>query len=391
MLENALTAGLCSAGVDVWSAGVVPTPAIAYLARSLDACAGVVISASHNPAPDNGIKFFNHQGFKLDDLLEEQIEALIAGDLRGISRPTGSLLGRVIRYDEGLEKYLAFLKSTVAIDFAGLRVVVDCANGAAFEAAPRLFRELGAQVISLHDQPDGLNINLKCGSTHPESLQEAVVHYGAHLGIAHDGDADRVIAVDEQGCLVNGDVIMVICGLALQQKKRLRERIVVTVMSNLGLKQAFAAAGITVFETKVGDRFVLEKMLETDAILGGEQSGHIIFLEHATTGDGILTALQLLQVMKESGKPLSALARQMQTLPQVLVNVRVKDKNGWEENPRISEAIAAGEKALSGQGRLFVRASGTEPLIRVMAEGPDKDELERLAEQVAVIVQQELL
>lgn len=390
MLENALTAGLCSAGVDVWSAGIVPTPAVAYLARSLDFCAGAVISASHNPAPDNGIKFFNHEGFKLDDALEEQIEALVGGAAESIERPIGSELGRVHLFDEGADKYLSYLKSTATAPLAGLRVVVDCANGAAYEAAPRLFRELGAQVIALHDLPDGLNINLKCGSTHPESLQEAVVKYGAHLGVAHDGDADRVIAVDEKGHLVNGDQIMVICGLSLQQKKRLQDKVVVTVMSNLGLKQAFAKAGITVYETKVGDRFVLEKMLETGAILGGEQSGHIIFLEHATTGDGILTALQLMQTLQDKKIPLSELAGQMQILPQLLVNVRVKDKTGWEDNPAIKAAIARGEEALAGQGRLLVRASGTEPLIRVMAEGPDKNELESLAEQVAGVISREL-
>lgn len=390
MLESALVAGICSSGIDVLSAGIVPTPAVAYLARTLDACAGAVISASHNPAPDNGIKFFNHQGFKLDDTLEEKIERLIQSDMREVFRPVGGELGKVIPLTDAADRYIRFLKSTINTDLQGLRVVLDSANGAAYNIAPRLLREMGAQVISLHDQPDGLNINCNCGSTHPESLQEAVIKYQADLGIAHDGDADRIIAVDEKGDIVNGDQIMVICGLALQQKGQLQHKIVVTVMSNLGLKQAFAAAGINVFETAVGDRFVLEKMLETGSILGGEQSGHIIFLEHATTGDGILTALQLLQAVKNSGKNLSELAAQMINLPQVLINIRVKDKNGWEQNIKISSAVSDGQKSLMQTGRLFVRASGTEPLIRVMAEGPDKTELERIAGDIAEVIKQEL-
>lgn len=390
MLESALVAGFCSSGVDVLSAGIVPTPAVAYLIRNMDACAGAVISASHNPAPDNGIKFFNKKGFKLDDNLEEKIEKLIITDMSVVSRPLGGELGRVIPLNDAVDRYIAFLKSTINSDFQGLRVVIDSANGAAYNVAPRLLRELGAQVISLHDQPDGININFLCGSTHPESLQEAVIKYGADLGIAHDGDADRIIAVDEKGNIVNGDQIMVICGLALQKRQKLRDKIVVTVMSNLGLKQAFAAAGVEVFETTVGDRYVLEKMIETSSILGGEQSGHIIFLEYATTGDGILTALQLLQEIKDSGKKLSELAGQMINLPQVLVNIRVKDKSGWEQNKRIVSAISDGQKKLEGFGRLFVRASGTEPLIRVMAEGPNKAELEKIAGNVADSIKEEL-
>ncbi|MCR4441561.1 MAG: phosphoglucosamine mutase [Peptococcaceae bacterium] len=391
MLEGALTAGLCSAGVDVLLAGVIPTPAVAYLARALNTSAGVVISASHNPAPDNGIKFFNDQGFKLDDALEEKIENLIADGLESLPRPTGAGLGRVVQLADALCRYSSFLKSTVpALDLTGLRIVLDCANGAASEVAPRLLRELGAQVISIHDRPDGLNINSSCGSTHPESLQEAVLKYNAHLGLAHDGDADRLVAVDENGRLVNGDQIMVICGLAMQEKARLGGKVVVTVMSNLGLKQAFARAGIEVYETKVGDRFVLEKMLATGAVLGGEQSGHLIFLEHSTTGDGLLSALQLLQAVKDSGKSLSSLAGQMENLPQVLVNVKVRDKNGWEHNRAVETAVQDGQKALAGKGRLLVRASGTEPLIRVMAEGPDRMELKRICERVAGVIGREL-
>ena len=390
MLEGALTAGICSAGVDVYLAGVITTPAVAYLTKKLGYCAGAVISASHNPAPDNGIKFFNNQGYKLADGLEEEIEKNISGGLLGLARPTGPELGRSIPMPDALDRYIRFLKSTLSCGLSGLKIVVDCANGAASNIAPRLLRELGAQVISLHDLPDGNNINDNCGSTHPAYLQEAVIKYRAQLGLAYDGDADRVIAVDDKGQLVDGDKILVVCGLALQEEKQLDNKIVVTVMSNLGLKQAFEKAGVKVYETSVGDRFVLEKMLETGAALGGEQSGHIIFSKYATTGDGILTGLQLLAILKKSGKSLSELAQQMTTLPQLLTNVKVRQKNGWENNQRIRAAIAEGEKALAGKGRLFVRASGTESLIRVMAEGPDSHELERLAGQVVHVIAAEL-
>ncbi len=390
MLEGALTAGICSAGVDVHLAGVIPTPAIAYLTKSLGYCAGAVISASHNPAPDNGIKFFNSQGFKLDDGLEEGIEKIISDGLIGLARPTGRELGRCIPLTDARDRYIRYLQSTLGCELQGLKIIVDCANGAASDIAPRLLSGLGAQVISLHDLPDGLNINDNCGSTHPAALQEAVVKYGAPLGLAFDGDADRVIAVDENGQLVDGDKILIICGLALQEKKELGNKIVVTVMSNLGLKQAFEKAGIKVYETSVGDRFVLEKMLETGTVLGGEQSGHIIFSKYATTGDGMLTGLQLLRVLQQSKRKLSELAQQMNTLPQLLLNVKVQNKNGWDNNPEILAAIAAGEQSLAGKGRMFVRASGTEPLIRVMAEGPDSQELERLAGQVAGVIAAEL-
>ena len=391
MLESALMAGICSSGVDVLRTGIVPTPAIAYLARTLDTCAGAVISASHNPAPDNGIKFFNHQGYKLDDSIEDKIEEIVNCDITALKRPVGSKLGRIITLRDAEDRYIAFLQSTVRADFSGLRIVIDCANGAAYNIAPRLFRHFGAQVISLHDQPDGMNINQDCGSTHPKSLQEMVVRHNADLGLAFDGDADRVIAVDECGNIINGDQIMVVCALALHQQQALDNMIVVTVMSNLGLKLAFLASGITVYETKVGDRYVLEKMLETGAVLGGEQSGHIIFRKYATTGDGLLTALQLLQVVKETGRKLSDLAGQMCNLPQKLVNIKVHNKNCWEQNPKIAAVLLKGEKALQGRGRLFVRASGTEPLIRVMAEGPNEGELDKIIEEVAEIIRNELL
>jgi phosphoglucosamine mutase len=389
MLEAALAAGVCSSGVDVYLAGVIPTPAIAYLTRKLQVCSGVVISASHNPFADNGIKFFNEQGYKLPDELEEQIEELVLQKEDPLPRPTGSELGKIIPLEKAVDDYVNFLKEKLPVSLKGLKIVVDCAHGAVSEVAPRVYRELGAQVISINDLPTGTNINEKCGSTHLASLQEAVLKYGADMGIAHDGDGDRVIAVDENGKEVNGDKILVICGLALQAAGKLQEKVVVTVMSNLGLKKAFQQAGVHVYETKVGDRYVLEKMLETGTILGGEQSGHIIFTRYNTTGDGILTALTLLGVIVESGKKLSALAAQMETYPQVLLNVKVADKD-WEKHPAIRQAITAGEQELGGDGRILVRPSGTEPLIRVMAEGKDEKQLKEIAGRIGKIIEQEL-
>lgn len=389
MLEAALAAGVCSSGVDVYLAGVIPTPAIAYLTRKLQVCSGVVISASHNPFADNGIKFFNEQGYKLPDELEDQIEELVLQKEVPLPRPTGSELGKIIPLEKAVDDYVNFLKEKLPVSLKGLKIVVDCAHGAVSEVAPRVYRELGAQVISINDLPTGTNINEKCGSTHLASLQEAVLKYGADVGIAHDGDGDRVIAVDENGKEVNGDKILVICGLALQAAGKLQEKVVVTVMSNLGLKKAFQQAGVHVYETKVGDRYVLEKMLETGTILGGEQSGHIIFTRYNTTGDGILTALTLLGVIVESGKKLSALAAQMETYPQVLLNVKVADKD-WEKHPAIRQAITAGEQELGGDGRILVRPSGTEPLIRVMAEGKDEKQLKEIAGRIGKIIEQEL-
>jgi len=390
LLESALSAGICSSGVDVYATGVIPTPGIAFLTKSMNACAGAVISASHNRFNDNGIKFFNKTGYKLADELEEQIEALVLSDMENLPRPTGSDVGRIIYFHDAVNRYVEFLKEKINVSFTGLRIVVDCANGAVSEIASRVYRELGAQVLTIHDHPTGININEECGSTHIESLQEAVLEYHADLGLAHDGDGDRFIAVDEKGQEVNGDKIMVICGLHLQKKGELRHKVVVTVMSNLGLKKAFEKEGIEVFETKVGDRYVLEKMLEVRAVLGGEQSGHIIFLQHNSTGDGILTALHLLSVVKETGRPLSELAEQMSTYPQVLVNVSVKDKNAWVDNPAIKQAINVAEMELGDNGRLLVRPSGTEPLLRIMAEGEDKAQLEKITEQIKAIVLQEI-
>ncbi|CCO07861.1 phosphoglucosamine mutase [Desulforamulus hydrothermalis] len=387
MLEAALAAGVCSVGVDVYQVGVLPTPAIAYLTRALGAGAGVVISASHNPVEDNGIKFFGPSGYKLPDELETQIEKLATDAEDKLPKPTGGELGRMYRVEDALDRYVEYVKTTVNTDLKGLKVVVDCANGAAYRVAPRVLAELGAEVIAINHLPDGVNINDNCGSTHPEGLMAEVVKQGAHLGLAHDGDADRVLAVDSAGNLVDGDQIMVICAKHLKAKGKLRKNtVVVTVMSNLGLHKALEKSGISVVETKVGDRYVLEKLLETGTRFGGEQSGHIIFLEHNTTGDGIITALQLLAVVKETGKSLAQLAEQMEKYPQILQNVRVQDKTAVMNSPIITEAIRRFERDLAGQGRILVRPSGTEPLVRIMVEGKDMAELQTIVDKMAEIV-----
>ncbi len=390
MLGAALAAGLCSAGIHVYEAGVMPTPAISFLARTMEACGGAVISASHNPAPDNGIKFFSHDGCKLDDAMEAAIEDLMDRPLDTYQRPVGTEVGWIRRLPDGADLYVHHLKGKAPCPLNGLVVVADCANGAASDLGPRILREMGAQVISLHDLPDGCNINDQCGSTHLESLQQAVLQFQADLGLAFDGDADRLLAVDAAGQVVDGDQILVILGLHMQETGSLDDQVVVTVMSNLGLKKAFQAAGITVHETGVGDRFVFEKMVETNSWLGGEQSGHIILTRCGTTGDGILTALHLLSVVKTTGRSLQELASQMVRYPQVLVNVQVRSKEGWQENSRIREGCLEIEEALAGQGRLLLRPSGTEPLLRVMVEGPELPELETLAHRLADVIRQEL-
>lgn len=387
MLEAALVAGICSVGADVYKVGILPTPAIAYLTRKLGAGVGVVISASHNPVQDNGIKFFGPSGYKLPDELERQIEELALDDQAELPRPIGGDLGRMYYVADAVDQYVNFAKKTIATDLKGIKIVVDCANGAAYQVAPRIYAELGAEIIPVFHRPDGVNINADCGSTHPEILMEEVVRQGADLGLAHDGDADRVLAVDHQGNLVDGDQIIVMCAKHLKSKNKLRKNLtVVTVMSNLGLHKALQASDIEVTETKVGDRYVLEKLLETGARFGGEQSGHVIFLEHNTTGDGIITALQMLAVVKESGKSLAQLAGQMERYPQILKNIQVKDKNYVMNSPIISEAIRRFERDLAGQGRILVRPSGTEPLVRIMVEGKDMDELQRIVEKMTEIV-----
>ncbi len=389
MLEAALAAGICSAGIDVLKVGVMPTPAIAFLTRDLQAAAGVVISASHNPVEDNGIKFFGPSGYKLPDETEADIEALVLEDCASVPSPVGGGVGRVYQVADAADRYVNYACSTVSTDLKGLRFVVDCANGAASYVAPLIYRKLGAEVLPIFNYPDGVNINKGCGSTHPEDLMEAVIEAGADLGLAHDGDSDRVLAVDADGRLVDGDQIMVSCAGHLKAKGRLeKDTVVVTVMSNLGLHLALRNCGINVIETKVGDRYVLEELLRTGARFGGEQSGHIIFLDYNTTGDGIITALQLLSVMKESGKPLSKLAAQMERLPQLLVNVQVADKNALMDSPVLSAAIKEEEKKMGGAGRILVRPSGTEPLVRVMAEGKDMLQLEGIVGRLSNVIKE---
>ncbi|MBQ3508919.1 MAG: phosphoglucosamine mutase [Peptococcaceae bacterium] len=387
MLEASLIAGICSTGVNVYKAGVIPTPGVAVLTRMLNCMAGVVISASHNPYQDNGIKFFSPLGTKLPDEVEAAIEAVIAGGMKDVPSPSGAEIGRVIPYTEGAEKYSDFLQRKVDGDFSGLRVVADCANGAASFIAPKLLRSLGADVTALSCKPDGININDNCGSTHLEQLQKAVVEHQADVGIAYDGDADRLLAVDQNGRIVDGDRLLLIFGSYLAKQGLLaKDTVVITVMSNMGLKIALKEKGIKTLETKVGDRYVIEGMKESGAVLGGEQSGHIVFGLDNTTGDGILSSLKLLQILKQSRKTMAALADEMEQYPQILINVRVKDKHGWEEKAEIRQAIDAAQKELGDAGRILVRASGTENLLRVMVEGKQQEQIERLANQIADVV-----
>ncbi|MGI6091742.1 MAG: phosphoglucosamine mutase [Veillonellaceae bacterium] len=391
MLEAALAAGICSAGGKAILAGVVPTPAVAYLTRKYKAQAGAVISASHNPFPDNGIKFFAGTGYKLPDAVEDKLEELVSiAAQEQMTRPTGETVGTIEHAHRLIQDYIEYVLETVEQDFSGLKIVVDCANGAACEAAPVLLTRLGAEVVVLNDQPNGININRDCGSTYLKQLQQAVIEHRADIGIAHDGDADRCLAVDENGKVVDGDQMMVICALDLLRNSQLaKNTLVATVMSNIGLHQAIKKAGGKVEITPVGDRYVLESMLEHGYVLGGEQSGHIIFSHYSTTGDGLITALQLIAAVKKSGKKLSELAGLMTIYPQLLVNVRVKTKDGWEDNQAIKEAIAEGDAELGDSGRILVRPSGTEPLIRVMAEGPNMTDLERIVNTIAEVVRKE--
>ena len=389
MLEAALTAGMLSVGADVYQVGVVPTPAVAYLVRKFAVGAGVVISASHNPMPDNGIKFFSSSGFKLPDVVEDEIEAHLYRN--ELPRPLGDKLGRLYRAEDAAEEYLDYLASIFSTRLDGLRVVIDCAHGAAFHISPEIFRRLGAEVIPIFNRPDGLNINENCGSTHPESLQKAVLEHGAHMGFAHDGDADRVLAVDERGRVVDGDQIMYICALQMAAAGQLRQRtLITTVMSNLGLDIALKEKGIGVKRTRVGDRYVLAEMQESRANLGGEQSGHIIFLDYNSTGDGIVTALKVATIVKATGQSLAGLTAAMPRLAQVQNNVLVSRRREFSTNPRIQEAIHSANAALAGVGRVLVRPSGTEPKVRVLVEGEDKNELEEIAGQLVKVIGEEL-
>jgi phosphoglucosamine mutase len=387
-LEAAVVAGLASAGIDVVRLGILPTPAVAHLTASMGADLGVMLSASHNPMPDNGIKFFARGGHKLDDALEDLIEARLREPWQ---RPTGAGVGRVRDDQNGFEDYVSHVVNSVVQPLDGLRVVVDCANGAAFRTAPEALRRLGAEVTPIHAEPDGININEGCGSTHIETLQAAVVKYGADVGIAHDGDADRCLAVDERGELVDGDQILAILALAMRDEGMLRHNtVVVTVLSNLGFVLAMQREGITVKQTKVGDRYVLEAMKAGGYSLGGEQSGHMILLDHATTGDGVLAAVHLLSRMAATGRPLSELARVMSRLPQVLVNVRGVDKARADSDPTVLEAVAAASASLGETGRVILRPSGTEPVVRVMVEAPTFAQAQQVADELASVVEQAL-
>ncbi len=390
MLEAALAAGICSAGGEAVLLGVVPTPAVAYLTRKHGAQAGVVISASHNPFPDNGIKFFAGTGYKLPDAVEDELEKLIEAQPDAMPRPTADGVGFITSKHDMLNEYIDYAVNTVETSLQGLKIVVDCANGAAYEATPAALRKLGAEVVVLNDKPNGTNINAGCGSTHLEQLQAAVLQHKADLGLANDGDADRCLAVDETGADIDGDQMMLICALEMLKQNTLPEKtLVATVMSNLGMHQAMKKAGGKVLVTPVGDRYVLEAMLKHNLVLGGEQSGHIIFSQYSTTGDGLITALKLAAALKQSGKKMSELARVMTRFPQLLVNVRVKSKEGWEQNAKIAAAIKAGDDELGDNGRILVRPSGTEPLIRVMAEGPSLPDLERIVATIADVIKQE--
>jgi phosphoglucosamine mutase len=389
MIESALTSGLCSMGIDVLLVGPVPTPGIAFLTRSLRADAGVVISASHNPYEDNGIKFFGRDGFKLPDALEAKMEELIFSGAIDAIRPTAAEIGKAIRIDDAIGRYNEYVKSSLprGMDLTGLRVVVDSANGAAYKVGPRILLELGADVISLYDQPNGMNINQGCGSLHPEVISRVVIANRAHVGIAYDGDADRVILCDENGKVVDGDAVMAICALHMIRQGRLHHNtLVATVMSNIGLEIALRDAGGRLVRAAVGDRYVMEQMLGGGYNLGGEQSGHLIFLDHNTTGDGLITALQIVSIMKQEGKPLSALATCMRAYPQVLVNVSVKEKRDLASVPEIAKRLTAIEKKLEGTGRLLIRYSGTESKLRIMLEGDDEAEITRYAEELAELV-----
>ena len=391
MLEQALVAGLLSVGIEVLQLGVVSTPAVAYLTRVQGAAAGVMISASHNPAPDNGIKFFGSDGFKLSDDQELEIEALLDAETDTLPRPSAEGLGEVTEYFEGGLKYTQFIQTTIPSDLAGIRVCLDAANGATTPLLNQLFADLETDFYVMGNKPNGININDQVGSTHPEALQQFVLEHQAHVGLAFDGDGNRVIAVDELGRIVDGDKIMFICGKYLKSQGRLnRDTIVSTVMSNIGFHQAVAREQMTALKTKVGDRYVVEKMRANGYNLGGEQSGHVVFLDLNTTGDGILTGVQLLNVLKQTGKKLSELADEVQTFPQELVNIRVRSKEGAMEVPAIKEVIAQVEQEMAGNGRILVRPSGTEPLLRVMAEAPTDELCHEYVQRIATVVRREI-
>jgi phosphoglucosamine mutase len=393
MIEDALVAGICSMGVDALTVGVLPTPAVAFLTRDMKADAAIMISASHNPFEDNGIKIFQGSGLKLPDAAEAEIEALIASGRLGEPAPSGASIGRSKAIFGAEGRYVVFLKNAFpkALSLEGLKIVVDCAHGAGYRIAPLVLEELGAEVIPMGSNPDGKNINLKCGAMHPEIVAAAVRKHRAHAGIALDGDADRVIFADEKGGVVDGDHLMAVCALDMKERRQLKKSTVVaTVMSNMGFEIAMKQAGIRLIRTQVGDRYILEHMLKNGNNLGGEQSGHLIFMDHSSTGDGILSALQVLAVMKRKEKPLSELAAVMTTLPQVLVNTTVEKRLELDAVPVIRRAIADAEKKLAGKGRILVRFSGTQALCRVMIEGPSQKEITTMANELADVIKKNM-
>ena len=394
MLANALMAGICSVGANAIFAGVLPTPAVAYLTRRHKVDAGVVISASHNPMEFNGIKFFNGDGYKLSDELEDEIEAMIKNHMKDVTLPIGSGVGRIDYRFDIRDEYVKFIKKCVPVDLTGMRIVADCAEGAAYYTSVKALRELGAELIPIHVRPDGTNINANCGSTHMDELKARVVYEKADIGLAFDGDADRLLAVDELGNIVDGDQLMAVCANYMKQKGTLKkDTVVITVMSNLGFSVMGRENGIHVEKTKVGDRYVLEHMRENGYNIGGEQSGHIIFLDDNTTGDGLLSALHVLQVMTDTKKKLSQLASVMEIYPQALVNAKVPNhkKEHYMEYAEIAEAIKELEKKFHGEGRVLIRPSGTEPLIRVMIEGKNQQEIEQEAEKLAGLITEIML
>ena len=389
MLETALASGVCSMGADVMLVGPLPTPGIAFITTSMRANAGVVISASHNPYYDNGIKIFSQDGFKLPDEIEHRIEELILSNHLHSLRPTAKAVGKAHRIDDAVGRYVVFLKNTFPnhLMLDGLRIALDCANGAAYRVAPTVFEELGAEVITIGAEPDGENINEKCGSLHPEVVSRLVLEKGADIGIALDGDGDRIIFVDRKGKQVDGDYILAICALQLLSENRLKKgTLVTTVMSNMGLDKAVQNAGGKVVRTQVGDRYVVEEMVRGDFNLGGEQSGHTIFLDYNTTCDGVLTALQVLAIMKQKERPLDELAKVMEPLPQVLYNVKVKEKRNLSDFEEIERKIREIEKMLGQSGRILIRYSGTEPLLRIMVEGEDETKLRGFTEDLVQLV-----
>ena len=394
MLANALMAGICSVGANAVYVGVIPTPAVAYLTKKYKVEAGVVISASHNPVEFNGIKFFDGNGYKLPDSMEDEIEALIRNGMQGVEMPTGSRVGKIKYRTDAREEYINHAIQSVPVDLSGLKIVVDCAEGASFYTSVEALRELGANVVPIHNMPDGTNINSNCGSTHMEELQARVVYEKANVGLAFDGDADRLLAVDENGAIVDGDQIMAVVGNHMRTQGKLKkDTIVATVMSNLGFFQMGEREKLHMEQTKVGDRYVLERMREIGASLGGEQSGHVIFLDENTTGDGLLSALHLLEVMVDTGKPLSELASIMTVMPQALVNARVPNhkKDKYMEYPEIAGAIDELNRKFAGDGRVLIRPSGTEPKVRVMIEGRDQKMIDEEAHKLADLIQNIML